>query len=143
LSLVNFVGFLAERQVASILRNGRRSPWTEDPTLNEDLVDLSPNVPGPDLSLASRELLEVLLERLRLELSPLGMQLFQLLFVEEKSTEDIRAITGMQTDAVYAWRSRLGKRVRRLAAELDAAGQELSAAVSGSSGSTRNPLGRA
>src|SRR5262245_51304251 len=35
LSLLNFAGLVAEREVASIMRSGRRSPWTEDPTLNE------------------------------------------------------------------------------------------------------------
>src|SRR5687768_1618744 len=34
-SLANFVGLLAEREVASILRSGRRSPWTEDPTASD------------------------------------------------------------------------------------------------------------
>lgn len=140
LSLANFVGFLAERQVLSILRSGRKSPWTEDPTLDEDLADLGPDVPGPDLRFASRELLVALLDRLRLELSPLGMQLFQLLYVEERSIEDVRAITGMQADAVYAWRSRLGKRVRRLAAELEAeAAQAVLPAESGRQASARNP----
>src|SRR5687767_4627167 len=37
LSLQNFVGLIAERTAVSILRSGRRSPWTEDPTLSTDL----------------------------------------------------------------------------------------------------------
>lgn len=43
LSLENFVGFVAERQIASILRTAKRSPWTEDPTLEGDCCA----TPGP------------------------------------------------------------------------------------------------
>ena len=40
LSLANFVGLLAEREAISILRSGRRSPWTEDPTLDTELAEV-------------------------------------------------------------------------------------------------------
>lgn len=119
LSLEGFVGLVAERQVASILR-GRRSPWTEDPTIDEELVELSPQTQSPELRLASRELLAAILARLPLELSPKGMHLFQLLLVEEKSVEEVAGITGLSADAVYAWKSRLAKRIRQLASEIEA-----------------------
>lgn len=59
MSLANFVGLVAERQAASILRSGRRSPWTEDPTLGEELERLSPSSMGPDERVASQQLLAV------------------------------------------------------------------------------------
>lgn len=120
LSLAGFAGFLAERQVASILRTGRRSPWTEDPTLQEELDVPGRAADGPEPAVASRELLERLLDRLREELSPKGLQLFHALMVEQRSVEQLVAETGMTADALYAWRSRLAKRVRKLAVELDA-----------------------
>src|SRR5687767_9449409 len=82
LSLENFVGMVAERQVVSFLRSGRRNPWKEDPTAVEDLDVTAPDS-GPEEVTASREQLSLLLERLREKLSPLGHQLFVLLFVQE------------------------------------------------------------
>ncbi|MBI4511949.1 MAG: sigma-70 family RNA polymerase sigma factor [Deltaproteobacteria bacterium] len=122
LSLVNFAGFLAERQVASILRNGRRSPWKEDPTLSEDFDALdypAVSAPGPEREVASREFLSTLLDRLREALTPKGFQLFELLMVDERPVEDVCRITGLQADAVYTWRSRLAKVVRKLTAEIE------------------------
>jgi RNA polymerase sigma factor (sigma-70 family) len=110
LSLDNFVGLVAERQVISILRSGKRDPWKEDPTLIEEL-DAPSAQPGPEAEVASREQLELLLTRLRGSLSPLGWQLFDLLYLQECSVEDVEQQTGLSAAAVYAWRSRL----RRLA----------------------------
>jgi RNA polymerase sigma-70 factor (ECF subfamily) len=113
LSLLNFVGLVAERQTASILRSGKRSPWKEDPTLFEDF-----NQPAresdPEEITASREQLKLLLGRLTEELSPLGRHLFDLLFLRELPFEEVTRETGMSPDAVYAWRSRLRRLVRRL-----------------------------
>ena len=113
LSLINFVGLVAERQTASILRSGKRNPWKEDPTLPEDF-DQAATESGPEEVTASREQLELLLHRLTEELSPLGRHLFDLLFLRELPIEEVIRQTGMTPDAVYAWRSRL----RRLAARL-------------------------
>jgi RNA polymerase sigma factor (sigma-70 family) len=113
LSLQNFAGLVAERQVASILRSGRRSPWTEDPTLGEEL-DRSriSTPPTPEGRLGERELYEALLGRLRETLSPKGLQIFELLVVDQAPVEQVCAATGLSTDAVYAWRSRLLKLLR-------------------------------
>lgn len=115
LSLPNFVGLVAERQTASILRSGKRSPWKEDPTLPED-VDQTAQAPesGPEEVATSREQLKLLLHRLTGELSPLGRQLFDLLFLRELPLEEVTRRTGMSPDAVYAWRSRLRRLARRL-----------------------------
>lgn len=113
LSLLNFVGLVAERQTASILRSGRRSPWKEDPTLVEDLDQVAPDS-DPEEIVASREQLRHLLHRLTEELTPLGRQLFDLLFLRELPFEEVTRQTGMSPDAVYAWRSRLRRLARRL-----------------------------
>lgn len=119
LSLQNFAGLVAERQVASILRSGRRSPWTEDPTLGEDLDRSRTSVPPtPEGRLGERELYEQLLGRLRETLSPKGLQLFELLVVDQASVEQVCRDTGMTVDAVYAWRSRLLKLLRTLRVEI-------------------------
>lgn len=117
LSLLNFVGLVAERQTASILRNGKRSPWKEDPTLPEDFTQASPES-GPEEITASREQLKLLLHRLTEELSPLGRHLFDLLFLRELPAEEVVRQTGMSPDAVYAWRSRLRRLAGRLLKEM-------------------------
>jgi DNA-directed RNA polymerase specialized sigma24 family protein len=117
MSLANFVGLVAERQVAAILRSGRRSPWTEDPTLGEELERPSDDAVGPEARVASQQLMAVLLDRLRATLSPRGLDLWERLFVREDSVEAVCAATGMSHDALYAWRSRLGKLVRTFVAE--------------------------
>ena len=43
------------------------------------------------------------------------------MYVEEREVEAICESFGMQADAVYAFRSRLGKRVRAIMAELESA----------------------
>ena len=113
LALVNFVGLIAERRTASLLRSGRRSPWQDEPSLPEDL-DRAAEESGPEEIAASRQQLEQLLRRLTEELSPLGRHLFDLLFVRELPLEEIVAATGLTRDAVYAWRSRLRRLARRL-----------------------------
>jgi RNA polymerase sigma-70 factor (ECF subfamily) len=67
---------------------------------------------------ASREQLRLLLDRMNQELSPLGRQLFDLLFVQELSLPEVTAASGLSADAVYAWRSRLRRLAQRLLAEL-------------------------
>ena len=117
LSLTNFVGFLAERQVASILRTTRRSPWTEDPTLMEEL-DGPAEDPSVELRVMTQQMLSALLDRLSEELSPLGLSLFEQLYLQQRSVAEVSEQTGMSREAVYAWQSRLGRLARRLGAEL-------------------------
>jgi DNA-directed RNA polymerase specialized sigma24 family protein len=118
LSLANFVGLVAEREAASILRSGRRSPWTDSPSEMQEIEDAAPPAPALEASLASRELLGRLVERVRESLSPRGLELFFRLIVDEEPVESVCATTQMTPDAVYAWRSRLAKLVRTLATEL-------------------------
>ena len=117
LSLENFVGFVAERQVAGILRTGKRNPWTEDPTLTDELDGEAPDA-GPEATVASRDVLRQLLRRLEESLSPLGRHLFDLLYLREQSVDEVGTETGLSADAVYAWRSRLRRLARNLLNDL-------------------------
>jgi RNA polymerase sigma factor (sigma-70 family) len=118
LSLENFVGLVAKRQVLSFLRSGRRNPWQEDPFFTMEELEVETPESGPEEIAVSRELLVLLLDRLREELSPLGWRLFELLFVEERSLNEVRDASGLSADAVYAWRSRLRRLARKLLAEM-------------------------
>lgn len=119
LSFDNFVGLLAEREVASILRSGRRNPWTEDPTLDTTLHALDDGGPTPESRVTSKQRLDHLLERLHERLSPLGRQYFDLLYVQERSVSEIAEQTASTPDAIYAWRSRLKRLLGQLSNELD------------------------
>ena len=121
LSLENFVGLVSERHVVSFLRSGRRNPWKEDLATDEEL-DVGVDEPGPEQVAAGRQQLRLLLERLRENLSPLGLQLFQLLFVQELSLPEAMAASGLSADAVYAWRSRLRRLARELMGEMSGTG---------------------
>jgi len=117
LSLDNFVGLVAERRAGRILRTLRRSPWAESPEdpmgAELDLLDVDPT-----LALESKDFLETLYHHVKAVLSPRGLELFDLLIVQQEPIEAVCASTGMTTDAVYAWRSRLTKVARTLGAEL-------------------------
>ena len=58
------------------------------------------------------------MDRLRERLSPQGFWLFQLLYVEERSVEETCGAAGLTADAVYAWRSRIGKLARQVRDEV-------------------------
>lgn len=118
LSLASFCGLVAEREATSILRSGRRSPWTEAATEMEDLERGLAPAEGAEPRVASREQLALVLDRVREALSPRGLELFHRLVIEEEPVDAVCASTGMTPDAVYAWRSRLGKLVRKIAAEV-------------------------
>lgn len=118
LSLESFVGLVAERQVLSFLRSGRRNPRLETSILAEDELDPEDPDSGTEEVVASREHVALLLDRLREELSPLGWRLFDLLFIQELSQAEVQAATGLSADAVYAWRSRLRRLVRKLLDEM-------------------------
>ena len=117
LSLENFVGLVAERQVLSFLRSSRRNPWKEDPSPMAELDTTAPDI-TPEEDVASREQLSLLLDRMRENLTPLGYRLFELLFVQEMSVPETMEATGLSADAVYTWKSRLRRLAKQLLVEL-------------------------
>ena len=116
LSLEGFVRLVSKRHVVSFLRSHRRNPWKEELAGGEEL-EVRGDDPGPDRVVAGREQLRLLLDRLHDKLSPLGLHLFQLLYVQELSVPETMAATGLSADAVYAWRSRLRQLARELMSE--------------------------
>jgi RNA polymerase sigma-70 factor (ECF subfamily) len=116
-SLINFVGLVAEHHVASILRSSRRQPWGREIASSDTLEIASPVSPeGP---VASRQLFARVLDRLRGEVSPRGLELFYALVVHEEPLDAVCARFAMSADSVYAWRSRLLKRARAILVELN------------------------
>ena len=119
LDLEAYVGLVAEHQAASILRSGRRSAWKEDATEDETLARVAGETEAVMARIDARDTLLRVLERVRAELSPKGVQIFELLVIEERPIEEVAARLDMTADALYAWRSRIGKLANRIAAELE------------------------
>ncbi len=117
-SLANFVGVIAEREIASILRSRRRSPWGEEPTEAGDLDEITRADPGHEERAISRDLLRIALDRARSRLSERGLEMFYWILVDGRSVEEICELAGMKADAVYAWRSRLARLLREIAEEV-------------------------
>lgn len=124
LSLAAFCGIVAEREIASMLRSGRRNPWTESPEELDTLERALGGASDVELRVASREALVELLDWLRVELSPRGLELFYRLVVDEEPASEVGAAMGMSVDAVYAWKSRLGKLARKKLVEIVASASE-------------------
>lgn len=124
LSLANFVGLVAEREIANVFRSSRRTPWSERIELRDDLD-------GHDVGLVDRggegrqidqDLARKLDARLRAWLSPRGRALFDVLYVQERPLAEASAQFGLLPGAIYAWRNRVGKKARELLCELQAEG---------------------
>jgi DNA-directed RNA polymerase specialized sigma24 family protein len=117
LSLRSFCALVAERETLTILRSGRRNPWKESATELESLELELEHVRPFDLAFATRELLDLVNQRLQMSLSTRGLELFERLILDEESVDSVCTSTGMSPDAVYAWKSRLGKIARKIASE--------------------------
>ena len=122
LSLLNYVGLVAEREVGHVLASGRRSPWALDPTDAVELEAAAGAASSVEERIASQELFDRIHARLRDELSPKGLELFRLLVTDEVGFDDAAAISGLTTGALYTWRSRLLKRARELRDEIEGTG---------------------
>jgi len=118
LSLENFVGLVSERYVKSFLRSVRRNRSKEVPTANEDFVDVRVAEPDAERRAAGRELWQLLLDRLRRRVSPKGWEIFDLLFLQERSVPEAMAATGLSRDAIDKWKSRLRELALELMSEL-------------------------
>ena len=119
--LGGLVALIADHHVQSVFRSGKRRPWSADLDVLPEPDAAEAESRSPEAKVASAEALEVLLDRLRAELSPKGFDVFVRLYVEEQSIEAVAADLAMTADALYAWRSRLSKLAKRLARELDGA----------------------
>jgi len=119
LSLLNFVGLVAEREVARIARSGRRSPWALDPTEDAELEAAVGTEDSAERSVGSRDLFDQVCERLEEELHPKALELFRLLVIDEIPVPTVCETMGLSADQVYNWRSRLLKRAREILAKLD------------------------
>lgn len=111
LPLHAYVGYIAKRRAAQILRSPR-SQWREEPSQIEELDRNDPGRSPEDKSSASN-LLEMVLLCLFASFSPDDFRLFKLLIHERCTPKEAAEKTGKTLDAVYKWRSRLYQRARK------------------------------
>lgn len=116
--LTAYVRAIAFCDAVSRVRSRTRSPFTEDPTLPEDLAPVPKSDPSPESKAISRDLLRRLIDAVRADLGPRGAAVFELLVLREQPVELVCAALEMSEDAVYAWKSRISKLARRLRDEL-------------------------
>ncbi|KIG19389.1 hypothetical protein DB30_02670 [Enhygromyxa salina] len=114
-SFESFVRLVARRHVGATLRSLRRSPWTDTSVPGDELErQVTNDVPLARRFEASDSLARVL-ERLDSRLDARGMLLFSMLYIEERSVEEVMDATDMTRDAIYAWRLRFRKLAGSLA----------------------------
>lgn len=106
-SIENFVRWFARHQCGSILRSGRRSPWSDTPVGADQMEQLLPASTDSERRVVDRELLSNVVDRMHGQLSARQMFLFQLLFVEDRTVDEVCAETGMKRNAVYQAKFRL------------------------------------
>jgi DNA-directed RNA polymerase specialized sigma24 family protein len=71
-----------------------------------------------ELRVTLQQFLCILVERLHTQLTPLAMQLFVQLFIEQRSVTEVSGMCRMSANSVYVWRNRLVKRARTIASEI-------------------------
>lgn len=106
LSLEGFIGLVAQRTAATILRSGRKTGWAEQATEGKRLV-LQADLATPELRLAQMEELQLIVSRVRARLSPRGVALFDAVLDSPEAVERLRAQYRMSAAALHTFRSRL------------------------------------
>ena len=120
MSLENYVGLVAERRVASILRDrGRIKRAAEEQALDDGKSELRDLARGPGSNAEDRQMLQLLLSRIRQSSSPISWKVFQMRFIQELEIDEISGETGMSPDAIYASVSRVRRLARHLRLELE------------------------
>jgi len=118
LGFLAFVGLLADREVAMVMRTRKRNPWTEDPTAH-DAFPAPDDADGVAVRLEARDQLRRLAAQVAARLDWRGRRYFQLLVVEDRPVRAVAAATGASPEALYAWRSRLTRLAREVLTELE------------------------
>ncbi|PRP91716.1 hypothetical protein ENSA5_52960 [Enhygromyxa salina] len=116
-SLDSFVRLVARRRVARILGQRRGNPWADvpmDPRSIEDDPAADDRAQGLARQLEQRNELGALLDALYAKMSARDVELFDLLFVQERDPKQVAEALGMTRQAVNAWSYRTRKLARSL-----------------------------
>ena len=117
-SFENFAGLIAEQTAAATFRSRRDSLFKDAEAEAECMNRCIDSSRTPERLAYTREALRMILCKLRAELTERGLLFFELLIVQQRSVEDVCQVTGMNESAIYAWKSRLGRRIEEIAREI-------------------------
>ncbi|MEQ9495561.1 MAG: sigma-70 family RNA polymerase sigma factor [Deltaproteobacteria bacterium] len=117
-TLASFVKLLARRRVTDALRSRPRSPWTEEPAGLEDIGEGA--TPSHADHVAARIAVQRVVSKLRETMSERSTEIFSALYLEEATVEEVCESHDLSRDALYAWRARFKRSVRRLSMLWDA-----------------------
>jgi len=131
MSLKNFVGMVADHVTSNHLASGRRNPWREVASVDIEIEERAGAEASLEGVILSRDLLRALVDAMRAQLSPLGFQLFVALMVEDRPVDEVAPAFDMTPTALYAWRSRLAKLARGIAADLVRASERVKVRADG------------
>lgn len=110
-TLRSFVRLVTGRYVARVMRTRCKNPWSELPIDGDELETLT-SCRAMSERVESRSVLEQVLREVYDEAGERGKQLFEMLYLEERSVKEAQEETGMTRDAIYAWRFRFRKNLR-------------------------------
>lgn len=116
--LDSYVGMITKHAVTDILKTKKKNPWTADPTEAEAIERLQGAAGRVDLEVAARELLLLLDAALQERFSPQRYRLFQLIYLEERSVEEVCELMNMTPDAVFQARARFKKDLPKIVEEI-------------------------
>jgi RNA polymerase sigma factor (sigma-70 family) len=142
LSFTCFVGLIAQRRVAEIVRSRRWREHSTELTLDDSqLRSLQSDDSDTSEKLGRQETMQRVLRQLERTLSLRALDMFERLYVQEQSVEEICAETGASPENVYQWRSRLTKAARQALQALEpnepTTGPQVLAAQGGAGGRVR------
>ncbi len=119
-SFENYTGLMAKRLALQYVNQNRKQRFEiDDGDVHGYLDQATDSSRTPERLAMSNEMLHRIFARLKTELSPLGQQIFELLFVDGREVDEVCTTLNMQRGAVYVWRSRLGLRIEEVAATLE------------------------
>lgn len=122
LSLRNFVGMVARRKANATLSVRKRNPWYEEPMDDAAVERALPEAAGAEEELAAKQVVREAIRRLEEEQTERGKRLLELIVKDGLSNAEVAEATGMSDSAVYQWRSRLTRALRKHVDELLAEG---------------------
>ncbi|MBK9266169.1 MAG: sigma-70 family RNA polymerase sigma factor [Polyangiaceae bacterium] len=122
-SFETYSGLIAEQRAVEYARKKKEELFlgNQASKLQEAAIDSSR---WPDRIAASNELRQKVFTVLWEELDKQGRRVFELLYNERRNVKEICALMNMNEPAVYAWRSRFGRRIEEIAAMIGGEGWE-------------------
>jgi RNA polymerase sigma factor (sigma-70 family) len=112
-SLDSYVAIIADRHVLSVFRTKAHDPYADVPMDDEAIGARLPPEQGAEARIWARSELHDLLDFLGRRLDERGMMLFHMLEVDALPVPEICSRSNMSRDALYQWRARLRKLVRK------------------------------